>query len=101
MELAGAVELLLLFWVMHFCVQVNLGHFQRLVAEPTSDFHQVEARTQPIRRRRLAKTVKIMLLAYRARLAGHFDFMAIIVSAFPNLRLALPAIQPGALVQSI
>jgi hypothetical protein len=39
LEPAGAVELLLLFWVMHFCVQVNLGDFQRFVTEPTFDLH--------------------------------------------------------------
>ena len=42
-KLTGVVELLLFVWVAHFCVQINLGDFQRLVAEPTSDFHQVEA----------------------------------------------------------
>ena len=42
LELAGAVELLLLFWIMHFCVQVNLGAFERLVTQPVLDFHEVE-----------------------------------------------------------
>ena len=85
-ELSGAVELILLFWVMHFCVQINLGDLQRLVAEPTLDLHQVEARAQPVRCRRLAKPVKVMLLAYRAGLARYLDFMAVIVSAFANRR---------------
>ena len=82
---------------MHFCVEVNLGDFARLVAEPALDLHKIKAGTQPIRRRRFAKSVKIMLSAYWARLACNLDFMSIIVSAFPNLRLALSAIQPGAL----
>ena len=96
-KLTGAVEFPLFVWVTHFCIQVNLRDFQGFVAKPTSNFHQVEAAAEPIRRRRLAKTVQVMLGADWARLARHVEFMSIVVSAFSNLRLTLPAIQPGAL----
>jgi len=42
LKFAGSVEFLLLFRVMHFGIQVDLGYFQRLVAQPTSDLHQVK-----------------------------------------------------------
>ena len=57
-----AVELLLFLGVMHFCIEINLGNFERFVTEPTLDFHQVEARAQPVRNRSLAKPVEIAFL---------------------------------------
>src|SRR6266581_5808399 len=97
LELAGAVQLLLFLGVVHFGVEINLGNLQRLVPEPALYLHQVEARTQPIRRRRFAKSVKIMFLAHWLRFAVHLDCMTIVVSTHPNRRLALPAIQPSVL----
>ena len=52
---------------MHFGVEINLGDFERLVPEPTLNFHQVEARAQPVHRRRLAKSVEIMILTHGPR----------------------------------
>jgi hypothetical protein len=42
---------------MHLRIEINLRDFQRLVAEPTLDFHQIETRPQPIRRGGFAQTV--------------------------------------------
>jgi hypothetical protein len=39
LELAGAVELLLLFWVVHFGIEIDLCDFKRLVPKPGLDFH--------------------------------------------------------------
>jgi hypothetical protein len=74
-----------------------LGDFERLVPEPILDFHQIEAGAEPVRRRRLPKSVQVVFLAYGPDLARRFNFMAVIVSAFPNRRFALPAIQPRTL----
>jgi len=82
--------------LVHFRVEINLRDFERLVAEPVLDFHQIEAGAEPVRRRGLAKSVEVMFLAYRPRFARRFYFMPVVVSAFSDRRLALPAIPPGA-----
>ena len=45
LEFAGMVKLFLFFGVMHLRVQINLRYFQRFVAEPVLNFHQIETRT--------------------------------------------------------
>ena len=61
LEFTGAVKLFLFFWVMHLRVQINLRHFQRFVAEPVLNFHEVEARAQPVGSRSFPKPVEILI----------------------------------------
>ena len=65
--------------------------------EPALDLHQVEAGAEPVGSRSFPEPVKVMLLAYGASLARHFDFMAVIVSTLADRNLTLAAIQPRTL----
>jgi hypothetical protein len=97
LELTRAVELILFLGVVHFGVEVNLRNLQRLVPEPTLNFHEVEAGPQPVGSRSLPEPVKVMLLANGPALACYFDFMAVVVSALTNQNFTLAAIQPRTL----
>lgn len=64
------------------------------MAQPPFDFHQVKTRSQPIRRRGFAETVKVVLLANRPLLACDFGCVPVVVTTFSNRRLAVPAVEP-------
>jgi hypothetical protein len=49
--------------IMHIGIKKNLGNLQRLMSDPALNLHQVEARAQPVRHRRFAKSVGIMFLS--------------------------------------
>jgi hypothetical protein len=61
LELTGPIELLLFLRIMHFRVQVNLRHLQRLVVQPVLDLHQVEAGAEPVSSRSFPEPEKVTL----------------------------------------